>query len=325
MPSSEFDLIHRYFAAHRIARRDVLVGIGDDAAVVQVPGDMALATSVDTLVAGVHFQHDAQADAVGHKALAAGLSDMAAMGAEPAWAVLALTLPEADETWVAGFCRGLFALADEHGVALVGGDTTRGPLSATVTVQGLVSPEAGFYRGAARVGDTVCVTGTLGDAGLALRLAAEGRRGEGANRVYLNDRLDRPSPRIGGALRMRGLVRAAIDVSDGLVADLGHILEASGVGATVLVDRLPLSPAFRACSNDIEQAVDLALAAGDDYELCFTIGGGDGPALEKVMADAACPWTPIGTIEAERGLRLIRDSGASYEGPLHGYDHFATR
>lgn len=324
MGSSEFDLIRKYFVASRRAhRRDVLVGVGDDAAVLQARDGSALALSMDTLVAGVHFAPDAEPDAVGHKALAASLSDMAAMGAEPAWAVLGLTLPVADDSWVAGFCRGFFALAAEYGVALVGGDTTRGPLSVTVTVQGFLPAGCGFRRAAARPGHLICVTGTLGDAGLALHLARQGHDDTTADMTYLNDRLQRPRPRVREAQRLHGLAQAAIDVSDGLIADLGHILDASDVGATLTVDSIPLSPAFRSCAGDT-RSLDLALTAGDDYELCFTVPSDVRSDLDRAMAEAACPFTPIGTIDAEPGLRLVRDDGAAYEVRGTGYDHFST-
>lgn len=323
MGSSEFDLIRKYFPTVRGSRRDVLLGIGDDAAVMQAPADAALAVSTDTLVAGVHFGAEADADSVGHKSLAVSLSDMAAMGAEPAWAVLGLTLPAADESWLGGFSRGFNALAQEYGVELVGGDTTRGPLSVTVTVLGLLTSGHGFRRAAARPGHLICVTGTLGDAGMALRLAERVEECADADISFLNDRLHRPRPRVREALRLRGLAQAAIDISDGLVADLGHVLEASGVGATLAVEDIPLSPAFRSCSGGVQRPLDVALTAGDDYELCFTIPAPARAELDEVMADAACPVTIMGAVEVERGLRLVHDDGTAYQVRGSGYDHFA--
>ncbi|MCC6301554.1 MAG: thiamine-phosphate kinase [Gammaproteobacteria bacterium] len=337
MSSPEFDLIARHFAPPGAAGRgDVVLGIGDDAALLRPPSGMELVATLDTLVAGVHFPLDTDAESIGHKALAVNLSDLAAMGAEPAWALLALTLPEADERWLADFAHGFFALARGYGVALVGGDTTRGPLSVSVQVQGFVPPGAAFRRDGARPGDLIYVTGTLGDAGLALRLREASAIGAPGARAFLRLRLDRPQPRVQEALRLRGLARSAIDVSDGLLADLGHILRASGVGATLELARLPLSPAFRACLAAVEAGghpalrsfrpglawADLALASGDDYELCFTVDPAHRPRLEALAADGL-PCTCIGTVDAEAGLRCRLADGTPYLPSRRGYDHFA--
>jgi len=335
MSASEFDLIRRYFARPGAGRADVLLGIGDDAAVLRSPPGLEQVAAIDTLVAGVHFPPDTAAESIGHKALAVNLSDLAAMGAEPAWAMLALTLPEADERWLEGFARGFFALAREYDVALVGGDTTRGPLTVSVQVQGFVPPGAAFRRGGARPGDLIYVTGTLGDAGLALLLGRDAGIGSPAAREYLRRRLDRPPPRVAEALRLRGLARAAIDVSDGLLADLGHILEASGAGATLDLAQLPLSPAFRSCLETMGADhpalrrfapglawADLALGSGDDYELCFTVAPRQRAQLDALAA-AGLACTCIGTIGAEAGLRCRLADGAAYRIPRRGYDHFA--
>jgi thiamine-monophosphate kinase len=336
MSASEFDLIRRYFAQPGAGRADVLLGIGDDAAVLQPPPGLELVAAIDTLVAGVHFPPDTDADSIGHKALAVNLSDLAAMGAEPAWAMLALTLPQADERWLAEFTRGFFALARAFGVALVGGDTTRGPLTVSVQVQGFVPPGTAFRRGGARPGDLIYVTGCLGDAGLALALGRDAVVGRPTAREYLRRRLDRPQPRVAEALRLRGLARSAIDVSDGLLADLGHILEASGVGATLDLAQLPLSPAFRSCLEAMGAAghpalrqftpglawADLALSSGDDYELCFTVAPGHRAHMDALAAEGlSC--TCIGTIDAEAGLRCRLADGAAYRAARRGYDHFA--
>jgi thiamine-monophosphate kinase len=334
--SSEFELIRRYFAQSAAGRDDVLLGIGDDAAVLRTPPDTGLIAAIDTLVAGIHFPPDTDPESIGHKALAVNLSDLAAMGAEPAWAMLALTLPQADERWLAGFAQGFFALARTHGVALIGGDTTRGPLSITVQIQGFCPPGAALRRGGARPGDLIYVTGTLGDAGLALRLLAHDDVGSSVAREFLQRRLDRPQPRVAQGLRLRGCAHAAIDVSDGLLADLGHILAASGVGATLDLAQLPLSPAFRSCLAALTAAAhpaldrytpglawaDLALASGDDYELCFTVAP-DQRGRVEAMAEAGVPCTCIGVIDAEQGLRGRLADGASYLPPRRGYDHFA--
>jgi thiamine-monophosphate kinase len=312
---SEFDLIARYFTGHD--RGDgVLLGVGDDAALLAplAPGE-ALAVTVDTLVAGVHFDPAGDPAALGHKLLAVNLSDLAAMGAEPLWATLALTLPTADPTWLEAFSGGLAALAAEHGVALVGGDTTRGPLTLTLQAAGRVPADRVLRRAGARPGDGIYVTGTLGDAALALRDPPDLDRGE---RAALRQRLERPTPRVAAGRALRGLASAAIDISDGLAADLGHVLDASGVGATVTLADLPLTPALArlAAAGDWQ----LPLAGGDDYELCFTVPA----AQEEAVAAAALAVaaTRIGTVEAAPGLRLLAPDGTPYRLARAGYDHF---
>lgn len=340
--SPEFDLISRYFARPP-TRADVALGAGrDDAALLRVPSGQELVVSIDTLVEGTHFLPGADPAGLGHKALAVNLSDLAAMGAEPAWATLALTLPAPDERWLARFCEGFGALAREYGVDLVGGDTTRGPLSITVQAHGFVPAGAAFRRDAARPGDLVYVTGTLGDAGLALVLA---RAGDAiacppAFRERLAARLDRPVPRVREALRLRGLVHAAIDLSDGLYADLGHVLRASGVAATIEADKLPLSDALRGCLRDrgaevarwLDPGVDaetaerllarFALSAGDDYELCLTVPPGCASGLEAALDGAGCAWARIGTIGTGSGLRCLLADGTDYTPARAGYDQF---
>ncbi|MEY6431802.1 thiamine-phosphate kinase [Thioalkalicoccus limnaeus] len=314
---SEFDLIRTYFAGLGARRTDVVLGVGDDCALLDLGADQWLAVSLDTLVAGVHFLADCDPEALGHKALAVGLSDLAAMGARPAWATLALTLPGADPAWVAAFAHGLGRLAKAHGVALVGGDTTRGPLAITVQVHGLVAPGQAIRRAGARPGDQVWVSGHLGDAGLALRRIQAGAPVS----EPLRRRLERPDPRVAIGLRLRGLAHAMIDVSDGLAADLGHILEASGVGASVELAALPLSP-------DVAEALangagwDLPLAAGDDYELCFTAPAAHSGRIEAVALEARCPLTRIGCVTSEPGLRASQPDGALWPIARSGYDHF---
>lgn len=321
MPLAEFSLIDRYFAARARRRGDVTLGIGDDAALVDVPAGASLAVAVDTLVEGVHFPSGTAPADVGHKALAVNLSDMAAMGAEPCWATLALTLPRVDADWVAAFADGFFALAERFQVELIGGDTTRGPLAVSVQILGSVPAGRALRRAGARPGDRIFVTGTLGDAGLALRRLQAG--GEVAAQPWpaLLTRLHRPEPRVAAGLALRGLASAAIDVSDGLAADLGHVLAAGGVGATLRVDRLPRSAAFR-------QAVEagspdwhgLPLAAGDDYELCFTVPAAQADAVAARLGGLAA--TEIGAIEAEPGLRCMTDDGRAYRIEREGYEHF---
>lgn len=316
---SEFDLIARYLTGLGAVRDDVVLDVGDDCAVLRVPADRELAVSIDTLVAGVHFPVGTDPEALGHKALAVSLSDLAALGAEPAWVTLALTLPAPDEAWLAAFARGLGALAAAEEVRVVGGDLTRGPLAITVQAHGLVPPGHLLRRGGARPGDLVCVSGALGDAGLALRHLAAGEPLD----PYLRARLERPTPRVVLGELLRGIATAAIDVSDGLIADLGHVIAASGCGARVELDRLPLADQVAgvvAATGDW----DLPLAAGDDYELCFTINPAHAPELAVLSAAAGCPLTPIGELDARPGLRFVDAEGHPWQPREAGYDHFRS-
>lgn len=313
---SEFDLIRQLTADLPAARTDVAVGPGDDGAVLRPPPGAELVVTVDTLVAGRHFPEDTRAADIGWKSLAVSLSDLSAMGADYRWAVVALTVPEHDPVWLRGFAGGLGELLHDSGTALVGGDLTRGPLSVTVTAMGTVPAGGALRRAGARAGDAVCVTGTLGDAALGLARWRGGESPVDAREAHLHGRLTRPRPRPGAALR--GFADAAVDVSDGLAADLGHLLTASGVGARIELDRLPRSSAFAALCPPARRAA-CQLAGGDDYELCVAL------PPEKV-ADAAgvlgCGLTRIGAIEAEPGLRVV-DAGGSPVTVPDGYDHFS--
>ena len=319
MPLGEFDLIHRYFERPIEQRQDVIVGIGDDGAVVRVPPGVELVLTSDTLVAGVHFSEDIPPEDLGYRALAVNLSDLAAMGARPAWATMALTLPQAEEAWLAAFAQGFFELAQRFSVALIGGDLTRGPLSITVQTHGFVPEGRALRRSGAQAGHYIYVTGTLGDAALALtpQLAEL----TDTYRPYLLGRLYRPSPRILEGLILRPIASSAIDISDGLIADLGHILEASHVGAVLEVDRLPLSTALQKI-KDKKYGWELALTRGDDYELCFTLPPEHQAVLESKRSDFACTVSCIGRIEAERGLRCIEHDGTPYIPQGAGYRHF---
>ena len=303
-------------------RSDVALSIGDDCALLAPAAGELLAITVDTLVSGVHFFADTDPERLGHKTLAVNLSDLAAMGAAPAWATLALTLPAVDHAWLDGFCRGLITLADAFEVQLVGGDTTRGPLTITLQAHGFVPADTALRRDGAQPGDRIFVTGTPGDAGLALAiLAGKIKTIDTAHCSYLQQRLERPSPRIAQGLALRGLASAAIDISDGLAQDLMHILERSGVGATVFVEQLPCSQALAGCLTG-DAAFAAILAGGDDYELCFTV-----PHTNRDRAvDAAQTWncrcTEIGIIEADTGLRCQRSNGSLYPLQRLGYDHF---
>lgn len=317
MPS-EFELIARYFA--RPAKR-ALLGIGDDAALFRVAPGMVLAASADMLVAGTHFFPDDDAHALGHKALAVNLSDMAAMGASPRWALLSLALPAADPAWLERFSSGFLGLARAHAVELVGGDTTRGPLNLSVTILGEVPARRALRRDAARPGDDVWVSGALGDAALAVA-HRKGRVELGARELArCMRRLQRPQPRIGLGLALRGIAHAAIDVSDGLLADLGHICERSGLAADVDVDRVPRSPILTRM-RDRKLLQQVLLAGGDDYELCFTAPVRRRLRLEAMRRRIGLPLTRIGTMRAGRGVRLFAADGAELRIGKRGFDHF---
>lgn len=313
----EFDLIARI--RDRVpARADVLLGIGDDAALLRVAEGQALVVSCDTLNAGVHFPLDAVPADIGHKALAVNLSDLAAMAAQPAWCTLSLSLPDADTDWLDGFLDGFLALAQTHGVALVGGDTTRGPLSICVTVHGLVPEALALRRSGAQAGDQLWLTGSVGDAAAALAL----RTSTSPADPFLIARLHRPTPRVAAGLALRGLAHACIDVSDGLLADLGHVLAASGVGARVELARLPTSAALAAAFGETGRW-PLQLAGGDDYELCFTAAPEQHEAIAAALAAVDTLAQVFGRITATPGLQVIAADGRAYVPARSGYQHFS--
>ncbi len=311
--SSEFDLIRRHFTR---ATPGAVLGVGDDAALLALTPGRQLAVSTDMLVSDRHFFSDTDPDALGHKAMAVNLSDLAAMGARPRWATLALALPEADEAWLSAFARGLYALADAHGVELVGGDTTRGPRNISITVLGEVGVGQALRRDAARVGDDVWVSGALGGAALALR-HLRGELDLGAEAAHCLERLQRPQPRVELGLRLGDLAHAAIDLSDGLLADLGHILERSGVGAVIDCAAIPVAGAFSSFPQHFDAC---ALAGGDDYELCFTAASECADALRQAALECGVAVTRIGQITATPGLQDAH--GRVFE-HTRGYDHFA--
>jgi len=315
----EFTLIERFFGGDGVARADVRAGIGDDAAVLDLPAGSELVVTTDMLVAGRHFPEHTDPESVGHKALAVNLSDLAAMGAEPAWATLAISLPAADETWLAGFCAGFFTLAREHGIALVGGDTVRGPLAITVQAMGRLPSGTAILRSGARPGDRIVVTGHLGDAALGLEVAS-GRLTLAAGQASsVRARLDRPVPRVREGQALRGLASAMIDVSDGLLADLGHILRASRTGARIDPSRVPLSDAYR---EYLQLGGDMraALEFGDDYELCFTVAPSRLDRALHVLRELGCRPVEIGEVAREPGLFDRHGRGLS----VLGHDHFRT-
>jgi len=300
---------------------DVELGIGDDAALVNVPPGQSLVMSLDTLVAGVHFPKNTSAADIAWKALAVNLSDMAAMAATPRWLLLGLTLPQADEAWLAEFSSGLTQLAQAHGVALIGGDTTRGPLTISVQISGLVPQGQALRRSSARPGDLIYVSGQLGDAGLGLMLALDEAEIDlpEQRRQYFLQRLNRPAPRLDLGLALRGLATAAIDISDGLLADLGHILEASTVAARIDLEQLPVAAELHALSDEWWR---LPLTAGDDYELCFSVPAEKQAELEQRLQGIDCPCYCIGRIEAGEGLRIMHHGVEISAEKIKGYMHF---
>ena len=312
---SEETLIDRFFAALGAARRDVALGVGDDGAVLEPPPGQQLVCVVDTLNEGVHFPPATPPDALGHRLLAVNLSDLAAMGANPAWATLSLSLPAVEEAWLGDFARGLGALAERHGVSLVGGDTVRGPLSLSLQALGFLPPGQALKRQGARPGDAVFVSGKLGAAAAGLRAL-----GEGEHSGALVDAFLWPRPQVELGVALRGLATAAIDVSDGLLIDLGRLITASGCGASVETESLPLADEALAYCGEAE-ARRLALTGGDDYELCFTIPAAAQGELERRLEDTPVPITQIGVIESEPGLRL---ADAPPDLP-HGWTHFGGK
>jgi thiamine-monophosphate kinase len=321
--ASEFGLIARYFT-RPVSDASVRLGIGDDAAVVAPTPGHELAISVDMLVEGRHFLPDVDPESLGHKTLAVNLSDLAAMGARPRWALLGGALPEANERWLDAFTRGLFAIADRFGVALVGGDTTRGPRNLCVTIIGEVPAGGAITRSGARPGDDVWVSGTLGDAMLALAALQGGTTLPPDVLSRLRVRLERPEPRVALGQALRGIATAAIDVSDGLTGDLAHILEASGAGARIDVSAIPRSDVLRSkLSLDRALALRCLLAGGDDYELCFTAAASDRARVAAAGAACAVAVTRIGAITRDAPLRLIDERGDVLP-PPPAFDHFAA-
>jgi len=328
MREGEFDLIARIRERADAARDDVVIGIGDDAALLQVPLGRQLVVTMDALNAGVHFPADTPPADIGWKALAVNLSDLAAMGAQPAWCTLSLSLPQSDAGWIDAFLDGFLTLARQHGVALVGGDTTRGPLSVCVAAHGFVDPGKALCRDGARVGDDIWVTGTLGDAAAALARwrgsSSSPGVAEHANGAALRGRLDRPTPRVATGLALAGIASACIDLSDGLFADLGHVCAASGIGGVVDIDALPASQALLA-GFDRETRRRLQAGGGDDYELCFTAASTASLRIAEIAIATGVRITRIGSMAAgERSVRGHLADGTAWSPSHTGYDHFAA-
>jgi thiamine-monophosphate kinase len=322
---NEFELIRRYFT--RPAPHAVL-GVGDDCALIAPRPGHEFAISTDMLVAGRHFLYDTEPEALGHKTLAVNLSDCAAVGAEPRYALLAGALPEADPDWLDAFSRGLFALADRFGVELIGGDTTRGPLTLCVTIIGEVPAGQALLRSGARPGDTVWVSGELGTAAAGLAILKGKFDLPEPERRQAIAALQRPIPRVELGIALRGVASSALDVSDGLIGDLGHILERSAVGAEVDLSGLPCSTWLRARLGFPESrhfALDCVLAGGDDYELCFTAPPAQEPRVLEAGRQAGVAVTPVGRIVAGTALAVGDEEGHTLDlSPFRAFDHFAA-
>jgi thiamine-monophosphate kinase len=320
----EFELIRRYFQ-HNLHPAGVALGNGDDCALLAPAPGMRLAVSTDMLVEGRHFLSTVSPEALGHKALAVNLSDLAAMGAQPLAFTLALALPRADETWLAGFSKGLLALADAHGCALVGGDTTAGPLNICITVFGQVPEHQALRRSAAKVGDDIYVSGTLGDARLALEVFRGGASLSAADFAAVRQRMERPTPRIALGVALRGVAHAAADVSDGLLGDLGHILTASQVGADLDAEEIHNSIATSSIlkSGGAHFLPDFILNGGDDYELVFTAPVAARSAVAHAAESACTPVSRIGTVTGPSGLVLRGPGNQPMALTSRSFDHFA--
>lgn len=319
----EFDLIKKYFTEQSIKRKDVLLGVGDDCAIIKPVEAQQIAITTDTLVAGVHFPVETSARAIGHKAVVVNLSDLAAMGADPAWISLAITLPSIDEDWVKEFCEGVFEVCEYYNVQLIGGDTTQGPLSITITAQGLLPEDKYITRSGAKPGDWVYVTGELGGAAIGLQHVQGKVVLEAKHQESALQRLNFPKPRILAGQAIRGYASSAIDLSDGLISDIVHLCKSSKVGANIVLDNLPVA---QACIDTlgIDKARELALKGGDDYELLFTVSQNNKVAMETSMGNTRNVITCIGQLNPSEKLTVTLDSKAI---DIHatGYEHFSSK
>lgn len=317
----EFELIKEFFTAQPVSRKDVAMGIGDDCALIQASADKLIAVTTDTLVAGVHFPVNTPARAIGHKAVAVNLSDLAAMGAEPCWISVAITLPEVNEQWLSDFTSGMFELTEYFNVQLIGGDTTKGPLSITITAQGTVPQGKALCRKGAQNGDYVFVTGNLGDAGLALAAINGQVDLNKADFDKVLHKLNYPQPQVLVGQLIREYASSAIDVSDGLLADLAHVCRASNLGAIIALDNMPLSAELKANLDD-KAAIEMALTAGDDYQLIFTSSAINKVGLETAMSHANVEFTCIGQLNTSGEINLTYQD-QPFELMQRGFEHFA--
>ncbi|MGX9462915.1 thiamine-phosphate kinase [Shewanella sp. A14] len=316
----EFQLIEHYFRNKGQKRRDVELSIGDDCALVNPAENKSLAISCDTLVENVHFLADIPAHALGYKSLAVNLSDLAAMGAEPAWFTLALTLPSVEQPWLESFSEGLFEIAEYYGIALIGGDTTRGPRSISITINGQVIKGTALTRSGAKNGDWIYVTGTLGDSALGLDILRGAKIVNSEDKEYLINRHYYPTPRVLAGQALKTLATSAIDLSDGLISDLGHVLMASKVGAIVDVSQLPLSVSLKA-NLSRDEALSYALTGGEDYELLFTVPESQRGAIDTALIHAGVKFIKIGQICSGDKLKLV-DDGIPFTPISRGFEHF---
>src|SRR5882724_8272795 len=322
MSLSEFALIERYFRKAGAMRSDVHLGVGDDAALLQSPPGAQLVAAADSLVAGVHFPHGSPPASIGHRALAVNLSDLAAMGARPAWALLALTLPEIAEPWLEEFTAGLAALARAYDVALVGGDTTSGPLSLTIQILGHVAKSTALLRSGGRPGDRVFVSGTPGDAAAGLAIEQSKLTASSDPTGYLRQRFLYPSPRLALGDCLRGYATACIDVSDGLLGDAGKLANASNCGVEIVFDDVPVSEALVSAVGEL-RAREFALTGGDDYELCFTVPPSEEGRLRHNLPPERWGYCCIGALSEGSGT-VVTNKGTVIEFSHSGYDHFAS-
>lgn len=321
-PLTERTLIERFFRDCGAHRSDVALGVGDDASLIDVPPGMQLIAKTDTLVSGVHFLEHFAASSVGHRALAVNLSDVAAMGGEPAWALLALTLPKADAAWLTEFATGFGQLARKHNIALVGGDTTSGPLCITVQVLGYAPPPPVMLRSGGKPGDVVFVSGNPGDAAAGLELEKGGLTNAApVAAYYLRQRFLYPTPRVQLGQKLREHASACIDVSDGLLGDAGKLAQASGCGVVINADQLPVSAHLASTTGDT-RARELALTGGDDYELCFTVPVANVARMTRELPPAEWGYSPIGVLRPEPGAIVMRN-GTVMQVSHSGFDHFA--
>jgi thiamine-monophosphate kinase len=322
----EFDLIANYFATGGHQRKDVLIGIGDDAAVTKVPQGQLLASTTDTLVEGVHFLPGTPPEYIAHKAVACNLSDLAAMGAEPAWINLSLSIPKTDELWLSAFSNKLHELSEYFSFQLIGGDTVQGPLSITITAQGFVPEDNALTRGGAKAGDLIMVTGTLGDAGAGLDILLDKISVDPEASNYLTLRHWCPTPRILAGTTLRRIASSCIDISDGLLQDLGHLVEKSGTGALIHLDKLPISEHLGKNIDDLSKALKYAATAGDDYELLFTVSEEQRVHIETSLASYNIDVTCIGKMTGATGKIDIRLDEKPFDISTlasEGFEHFS--
>ncbi|MGC7590012.1 thiamine-phosphate kinase [Bisgaard Taxon 46] len=329
MSNGEFDIIQRYFtASKRTPRKDVIVSIGDDCAITELKQNQRLVITTDTMVENTHFLPTIRPADLAYKSVATNLSDLAAMGAEPAWVSLALTLPEINEQWLSEFSESFFDILDHYNVDLIGGDTTKGPLSITITAQGIIPKDKALCRHSAKVGDWVYVSGTLGDSAAGLALVLNGKSAVNSTQEYLIQRHLRPTPRVllGLELSVSSLANSAIDISDGFMADLGHILSRSQCGALIDISKLPLSEQLIEVVGR-EKAEILALTGGEDYELCFTVPDNNKAKLERALAYIGVQYTCVGQIRAispnnKKRIKFERNGEPIELDIKPGFDHF---